>query len=79
MIRDRDRKYGTHFSAVAIGKKITQAYWKSKQDSLIWQVIIGVVLMWILFAIPAIGWIISGVSLVWGLGGIYYLFRPQTV
>ena len=67
------------FSAVAIGKKITQAYWKSKQDSLIWQVIIGVVLMWILFAIPAIGWIISGVSLVWGLGGIYYLFRPQTV
>lgn len=66
------------FAALAVGRKITQMYWKNKQDSLVWQAIIGVVLMWILFALPAVGWIISAVSVVWGLGGIYYLFRLKT-
>jgi hypothetical protein len=65
------------FAALAVGRKITQMYWKSKQESLVWQAIIGVVLLWILFALPAVGWIISGVSVVWGLGGIYYLLRPR--
>jgi cytoskeletal protein CcmA (bactofilin family) len=65
------------FAAIAIGRKMVQAYYKSKADSLLAQTLIGVVGLWILFAIPVIGGILSFASVIWGLGGIYYMFKKR--
>lgn len=61
-------------SAIAVGKKITQTYWKSKQNSPMVQALVGVAALWILFAIPVIGGLLSFVAAIWGLGGMRYLF-----
>ncbi len=65
------------FTAIAIGRKLVQNYYKSKQNSLMVQTLIGIVGLWILFAIPVIGSILSFVSVIWGLGGIYYMFKKD--
>ena len=62
------------FVAIAIGKKFTQMYWKVKQDSLFEQTFIGVIALWLVMMIPIIGAIIAFFSVIWGLGGLRYLF-----
>jgi hypothetical protein len=56
-------------AAIAVGRKIAQIYWKSKQDSRYVPAVLGIIVMWILFAIPLIGPILSFFAIVWGLGG----------
>lgn len=64
-------------AAIAVGRKITKDYWKSKQDSPAAQALVGVAVLWILFAIPVIGGIFSFAAIVWGLGGMRYLFSKN--
>jgi uncharacterized membrane protein len=64
-------------AALAVGRKITKDYWKSKQDSPAAQALVGVAVLWILFAIPVIGGIFSFAAIVWGLGGMRYLFSKN--
>jgi len=61
-------------AAIAVGRKITQSYWKSKQDSRYVPAVLGIIVMWILFALPVIGSILSFFAAVWGLGGARYAF-----
>jgi len=64
-------------AAIAVGRKITQSYWKSKQDSQYVFAALGIIAMWILFAIPLIGSMLSFLAVVWGLGGARYAFAKN--
>lgn len=65
------------FTAVAVGRKLTRLYWRNKQESVYAAAIIGVIVSWLAFSIPVAGGILSIVSIIWGLGGIYHLFRTR--
>jgi len=60
---------------IMIGRSLMDKLWHKKKDSLIWAMIIGVVVCWIIFSIPVVGWILCLVALWWGLGGIWLQFR----
>jgi len=62
------------FAALAIGKKIAQDYWKNYQNSPMAQAVIGVAVLWVLFAIPVVGTMLMMVAAVWGLGSWRYVF-----
>lgn len=63
-------------TAMAIGRRLTAEYWKMQKDSLMAATLLGVVVSWIVFAIPWIGGLFSLIAILWGLGGVYYFFRP---
>ncbi len=65
------------FAAIAAARWFTRRFWKSRQESLVIQALVGVVALWVFFAIPDIGGIFSLAAVVWGLGGINYLFRRK--
>ncbi len=62
-------------AAIAIGEMIGDRFFKNRQISFYWQATIGIILCWTIFALPVIGWLFSGAALVWGLGGLRYLFK----
>jgi len=65
--------------AIVIGRELLDNYWKTKKDSLVWAAIIGIIISWIIFAIPVIGGIASFIAILWGLGGVYYFFRGRPI
>lgn len=67
------------FAGLALGRKVIRRYWKSKQDSLFWQALLGIALLWVLFLIPAIGTIIIFIAIIWGLGGQYNAFKKNAL
>ena len=62
---------------ILIGRYLMKKLWEKKKDSLIWAMIVGVVISWIVFSIPVIGWLLGLVALWWGLGGIWLYFKPH--
>lgn len=59
------------FAAVLVGQIIIKYLFKKNNFNLIWSLILGVFVCWLLFAIPFVGWIIY-LFVTWlGLGGIY--------
>jgi len=63
-------------TAMAVGRRLTAEYWKEQKDSLIAATLLGVIVCWIVFALPWIGKLFSFIAILWGLGGFYYFFRP---
>lgn len=66
-------------AAIAAGRIIVKKIWKDRPESLYLSAIVGVAVFWILFALPVIGWIVSAAAMVWGLGGIFYLFKKSRI
>jgi len=60
---------------ILVGRSVMEKIYKKKKDSLIWAMIAGIVICWIIFAIPIIGWIIALAAIWWGLGGIWLYFK----
>lgn len=59
------------YTAIYAGQFILKKITKNNDPSLLWSLVIGVVICWLLFAIPFLGWII-GLFAIWlGLGGIW--------
>lgn len=59
------------FTAILVGKLIINNLTKKDETPLIWSLILGVVICWLLFTIPFVGWIL-GLFAIWlGLGGIW--------
>jgi len=59
------------YTAIYAGQFILKKISKNSDPSLLWSLVIGVVVCWLLFAIPFLGWII-GLFAIWlGLGGIW--------
>ncbi len=59
------------FTAILLGQLILKNLNKNHQVKLIWSLILGVIISWLLFAIPFVGWIIGLIAIWLGLGGIY--------
>jgi cytoskeletal protein CcmA (bactofilin family) len=61
------------FTAILVGQTILESLRKKNKDNvkLIWSLILGVIICWLLFSIPFIGWIISLVAIWLGLGAIW--------
>lgn len=59
------------FAAVLVGQLIVKYLFKKNNFNLIWSLILGVFVCWLLFAIPFVGWIIYLFATWLGLGGIY--------
>jgi len=66
-------------TAIIVGELIIKKISKQGEPSLLWAMVIGVVVCWLLFNIPIIGWIFGLAAICLGLGGIwsyvYHQFR----
>jgi len=58
-------------TAILIGQVLINRIFPKKEASLFWSLIIGVIICWILFAIPLVGWILSLIAVWFGLGGLW--------
>lgn len=65
------------FTAILVGQFILKKMTKKENESLLWPLILGVIISWLLFATPVIGWIISLVAIWFGLGGIWFYTSDQ--
>lgn len=63
------------FAGILVGKYFIENTWKEKKDNIFIAMICGIVIAWILFSIPFIGWLFSFIALLWGLGGIWMKFQ----
>lgn len=64
------------FVAMTLGRYLVNNYLSNYKDSIILITLIGIFISYSIFAIPVIGWIVSFVAIIWGLGGIYFLIKP---
>lgn len=55
---------------ILIGRSFLNSYWVKQKDSLILAMIVGIIITYIILAIPFIGWTLSLLATLWGLGGI---------
>jgi len=60
---------------IMVGRAFLDKFWQKKKDSLIWAMIIGIVICWIIFSLPILGWLLGLVAVWWGMGGIWLYFR----
>lgn len=65
------------YTSIYIGQLILQKTFGKNEPSLIWAMVIGVILCWLLFAIPIFGWLISLLAVWLGLGGIWFYMSSQ--
>lgn len=62
---------GRILAAIAIGRIWFSKFLPKKKVSLIWPMISGIILSWIIFSIPFLGWMFSLAAMWWGLGGLW--------
>ena len=62
---------------ILIGRYLLKKFWDKKKDSLLLSMIIGIVIAWIIFSLPIIGWLFCLAAMWWGLGGIWIYFRKD--
>lgn len=65
-------------AAMVVGRMLLQQFWAAKKENNYWTVAIGFAVLWLIYSTPFIGGLVSFLSLLWGLGGVYYLLRPAT-
>ena len=59
---------------ILVGIKITS---QKEGNSLVLPTIIGLAVTWVVCLLPAVGWILTFGAVLWGLGGVWFLLRPQ--
>ena len=64
-------------AGIFIGRGILEKIWKKKKDSLIWAMIIGIIISWLIFSIPLVGWILALIAIWWGLGGLWLYLKKD--
>jgi cytoskeletal protein CcmA (bactofilin family) len=60
---------------IVVGRSLLNNFWLKQRDSLILAMIIGIVVSYLIFSLPFIGWIISLLAMLWGLGGIMLMLK----
>lgn len=58
-------------TGLLIGQWLLIKFWKSKKESMIWALVIGIVIVCLISPIPVIGWLFAFIITLWGLGGIW--------
>jgi cytoskeletal protein CcmA (bactofilin family) len=59
------------FTAILVGQIILNKLIKKNNLPLIWSLVVGIIICWLLFAIPFVGWILGLIAVWLGLGGIF--------
>lgn len=62
-------------ASIVAGWWLVNKYWAAKKESLATSMVLGVIIMWIIFYIPIIGWLASLVAMWWGAGGMIMSFK----
>lgn len=63
-------------TAILIGQLILNKITKTDNWKPIWPLILGVLISWLVFSIPVIGWLTGLLAITFGLGGIWAFFSP---
>lgn len=58
-------------AALLAGRLLINKIYKKNGDKLVWPLVAGVVICWLIFAIPFAGWLLSLAAVCFGLGGIW--------
>lgn len=61
--------------AILIGRSILEKLWPNKSKSMMLAMVFGIIITWLLFSTPFIGWIFGLAAILWGLGGIFMFFK----
>lgn len=59
------------FAAILAGEYLTTQLHLNPNNKIIPNIILGVFVTWLVFSIPVLGGIVSGLAVIWGLGAIY--------
>jgi cytoskeletal protein CcmA (bactofilin family) len=65
------------FTAILVGRLIINNVFKKNDWPLIYSLIFGVIICWLIFSIPFIGWLLALVAIWIGLGGIWSYISQQ--
>lgn len=63
---------------ILVGRSLLNNFWLKKKDSLISAMIIGIIVAYLIFALPIIGGFIALLAVLWGLGGIMLALKKQS-
>lgn len=65
------------FTALLLGRLVFQKIFKQEKPSLLWSLVVGVAVLWLLVAIPFVGWVICLLAIWLGLGGVFSFMSKQ--
>ncbi|MFA5188492.1 MAG: polymer-forming cytoskeletal protein [Patescibacteria group bacterium] len=65
------------FVAIFIGEKILRLFFKHQEIPLIWPMIVGTLAIFILIALPLVGWLIKLIAILWGLGVLMTIIKSE--
>ena len=65
------------YGALFVGQLILKKLSNKENVALSWSLTLGVIICWLLFAIPYVGWLISLAASCFGLGGIWFYMTSQ--
>ncbi|MDO8592638.1 MAG: polymer-forming cytoskeletal protein [bacterium] len=60
---------------ILIGRSLLNNFLPKQKDSLTLAMILGIIVSYLIFALPIIGWPVSLLAMLWGLGGIFISAR----
>jgi cytoskeletal protein CcmA (bactofilin family) len=63
-------------SALLLGQLILKKLSSATEWKPIWPLILGVLISWLLFSIPLLGWLLGLIAICFGLGGLWAVSRP---
>ncbi|MFH0840788.1 MAG: hypothetical protein V1865_02295 [bacterium] len=69
------------FVGLMVGQWIMDKWFKANRNKkfyLFWSLVVGVIVCWILFSLPFIGWVLTLIAMLWGIGGIV-LAKKKTI
>ena len=58
---------GKLFAGILIGRSIIEKTYPASKDSLVWAMILGIIISYLLFAVPLAGWVLSFFAILWGM------------
>ena len=64
-------------AAIIVGQIIIKKLTRRDDPSLSWPLIVGVIICWLVFAIPYIGWLFGLSAIIFGVGGIWHYVAHQ--
>ncbi len=64
-------------TAILVGELLFQKIFKNHKPALIWSLVLGVAVLWLIIAIPFVGWIFALIAIWLGLGGAWAFVSNQ--
>ena len=62
---------------ILVGRGILEKLLPKKNKSLIWAMIIGVIIVWMITSLPLIGWLFCLTAIWWALGGMWLYYKKS--